>query len=196
MCSSDLWLRSGGQDGGGILGASLLGLGVLGAAGSLAGTQAQALQRQAPSPAPEAMADLRGRVGKAPITLLVMPGSPDLNEQTLTTYGRLAGGQIEARRLGRNPREHPVVLERSDWLLLATGDQGTTHPASRELSHRIRADGRFERLAHAALERLGGLPSPQVAADAKGPTPPTAAPTPPNPFPLVFSGELPPDALP
>jgi hypothetical protein len=78
----------------------------------------------------------------------VVPGSPDLNEQTLTTYGRLGGGRIEARRLGRNRREHPVVLDRSDWLLLATGDQGTTHPASRELSERIRRDGRFERLAH------------------------------------------------
>jgi len=94
------------------------------------------------------MAELRRRVGEAPITLLVVPGSPDLNEQNLTTYGRLGGGQIEARRLGRNRREHPVVLERSDWLLLATGDQGTTHPASRELSQQIRRDGRFERLAH------------------------------------------------
>jgi hypothetical protein len=94
------------------------------------------------------MAELRRRVGEAPITLLVVPGSPDLNEQTLTTYGRLGGGRIEARRLGRNRREHPVVLDRSDWLLLATGDQGTTHPASRELSERIRRDGRFERLAH------------------------------------------------
>jgi len=142
-----LWLQAGRVRRGGALGAGLLGLGLLGGAGALALGQAQALQRQAPSPAPKAMAELRRRVGDTPITLLVVPGSPDLNEQTLTTYGRLSGGRIEARRLGRNRREHPVVLQRSDWLLLATGDQGTTHPGSRELSERVRRDGRFERLA-------------------------------------------------
>jgi 4-amino-4-deoxy-L-arabinose transferase-like glycosyltransferase len=126
----------------------LLALGLLAAAGDLAQRQARALQRQDPSPAPAAMAELRRLVGTKPTTLLVVPGSPDLNEQTLTTYGRLAGGRIEARRLGRNRREHPVVLNRSDWLLLATGDQGTTHLGSRELSRKLRHDGRFLRVAH------------------------------------------------
>jgi len=143
-----LWLQARPGVSGGALGVGVLGLGLLAGAGELATAQARTLRREAPSPAPAAMAELRRRVGEAPITLLVVPGSPDLNEQTLTTYGRLGGGRIEARRLGRNRREHPVVMERSDWLLLATGDQGTTHPASRELSQRIRRDGRFERLAH------------------------------------------------
>jgi len=143
-----LWLRARAGAKGGVIGAGALVLGLLAGGGELAAVQARALRREAPSPAPAAMADLRRRVGDAPITLLVVPGSPDLNEQTLTTYGRLDGGRIEARRLGRNRGEHPVVLSRSDWLLLATGDQGTTHPASRELSARIRRDGRFERLAH------------------------------------------------
>lgn len=143
-----LWLQARPTVSGGALGAGALALGLLAGGGELASVQARALRREAPSPAPEAMAELRRRVGDSPITLLVVPGSPDLNEQTLTTYGRLGGGRIEARRLGRNRREHPVVLDRSDWLLLATGDQGTTHPASRELSERIRRDGRFERLAH------------------------------------------------
>jgi uncharacterized protein (TIGR03792 family) len=55
--------------------------------------------------------------------------------------------------------------------------------ASREQWHAIpRAEidlvqERFETLAHAALERLGVLP-------------PAAAPAPPNPFPLVYAGEL------
>ena len=143
-----LWLQARPGLSGGAIGAGALALGLLAGAGELASAQARALRREAPSPAPAAMAELRRRVGETPITLLVVPGSPDLNEQTLTTYGRLGGGRIEARRLGRNRREHPVVLERSDWLLLATGDQGTTHPGSRELSERIRRDGRFERLAH------------------------------------------------
>jgi len=78
---------------------------------------------------------------------------------------------------------------------------------------------RFERLAHAALERLGVLePLPQtvlaepsqVAASQAEPSPaepaqeepgrseapqPPPAGAPANPFPLVYSGELPPDAL-
>ena len=131
-----------------LLAAGLLSLGLGTAATDTVLRQRQALQHQAPSPAPEAMAELRRRVGEQPVTLLVVPGSPDLNEQTLTTYGRLNGGQIVARRLGRDRREHPLVLKRSDWILLATGDQGTTRPISRELSHRIRQDGRFQRVSH------------------------------------------------
>jgi uncharacterized protein (TIGR03792 family) len=64
------------------------------------------------------------------------------------------------------------------------------HWASREQWHAIprseidQVQERFEQLAHAALERLGVLP--EHAAPAR----------PANPFPLVFSGELPPEALP
>jgi len=140
--------RGGAQGGSTLLAMGLLALGLGSAAVSVGLGQARQIQSQDPSPAPEAMAELRRRVGTAPVTLLVVPGSPDLNEQTLSTYGRLGGGQIEARRLGRQRREHPLVLRRSDWILLATGDQGTTRPISRELSHLIRRDGRFLRVAH------------------------------------------------
>jgi hypothetical protein len=40
------------------------------------------------------------------------------------------------------------VLERSTWILLATGDQGTNRPPSQELSHRVRSDGRFTRVGN------------------------------------------------
>jgi hypothetical protein len=102
-----------------------------------------ALERQPPAPVREAIAGLREQVGDAPTTLVMVPGSPDLNEQTVTTFGLLDGGRIVARRLGRRPTEHPLVLERSEWILLATGDQGTDRPFSRQLSHKVRADGRF-----------------------------------------------------
>jgi hypothetical protein len=39
------------------------------------------------------------------------------------------------------------VLDRSQWILLATGDQGTNRRFSKELSHRVRSDGRFARVA-------------------------------------------------
>jgi 4-amino-4-deoxy-L-arabinose transferase-like glycosyltransferase len=144
-----LWWQSRRQGhGSALVAAGLLALGLVAGGADLGTRQARALQRLPPSPAPEAMADLRRRVGQESVTLLVVPGSPDLNEQTLTPFGRGGGGRIAARRLGRNRREHPVVLQRSEWILLATGDQGTNRPGSRELSHRIRADGRFRRVAH------------------------------------------------
>ena len=110
---------------------------------AVAGSQ---IQRRDPAPVAALTGRLRQLVGDKPTTLLVVPGNPELNEQTVTTFGRRAGGRIEGRRLGRARKEHPLVLERSQWILLATGDQGTNRPFSRELSHRVRADGRFERI--------------------------------------------------
>jgi uncharacterized protein (TIGR03792 family) len=87
--------------------------------------------------------------------------------------------------------------------------------ASREQWHAIPRDEidavqeHFERLAHAALERLGVVSPLEAMADADpvtadltsgregaGVQAPAGAQqaTPPNPFPLVYAGELPPDA--
>ncbi|HYP03686.1 MAG TPA: 4-amino-4-deoxy-L-arabinose transferase, partial [Cyanobium sp.] len=123
--------------------AGLLGAGLLAAATDVGFSQAKAIQRQDPAPLQEVILELRQRVGDAPITLLVVPGSPELNEQNVTSFGLLQGGRILGRRLGRRREEHAAVLEGSEWILLATGDQGTNRPFSRELSHRVRADGRF-----------------------------------------------------
>jgi hypothetical protein len=119
----------------------------------LAGTTTQSvqgaadqIQRRSPAPVAQITGRLRRLVGEAPTTLLVVPGHPEINEQTVTTFGRQGGGRIEGRRLGRARHEHPLVLERSQWILLATGDQGTNRPFSRELSHRVRGDGRFEKV--------------------------------------------------
>jgi 4-amino-4-deoxy-L-arabinose transferase-like glycosyltransferase len=166
--------------GGPALSASLLGGGLLAAAATTAQSAIAAIERPEPSPIPAAIARLRAAVGDAPTTLLVVPGSPDLNEQTVSYLGRLGGGQIEARRLGRQRHEHPLVLERSNWILLATGDQGTNRPPSRELSLKVRRDSRFTRLGswpwsegrHVELwqRRGGGAPrfDPQFIALARG----------------------------
>jgi hypothetical protein len=121
--------------------------GVAGATSQAVAVAAAQIHREEPAPVAALTARLREWVGDRPITLLVVPGNPELNEQTVTTFGRLSGGRVEGRRLGRARREHPLVLERSEWLVLATGDQGTDRPNSRELSHRVRADGRFTRVA-------------------------------------------------
>lgn len=124
--------------------AALLGTGLLAVGGSSASAALSGLRPGEPNPLPALIARLRSEVADAPTTLLVVPGSPSLNEQNVTTYGRMQGGRIEGRRLGRRRSEHPLVLERAEWLLLASGDQGTNRPGSRELSLRVRTDGRFE----------------------------------------------------
>lgn len=128
--------------------AVLLAAGVLGGGGALLRERDLSLQRQAPSPAAAAMAELRRQVGTAPVTLLTVPDGPDLNEQTLTSLGRLGGGNVLARSLGGRSREYDLALRRSSWVLLATGDQGTAKPQARELSRRVRGDRHFLRLAH------------------------------------------------
>jgi 4-amino-4-deoxy-L-arabinose transferase-like glycosyltransferase len=120
--------------------------GVLATALVTGAERAAAIDRQAGLPVPEAMAELRRRVGDQPLTVLLMASRPDLNEHTATVYGRLAGGRIVARQVGRRPGQQQNVLASADWLLLATGDQGSTRPSARELSHAVRTDGRFERV--------------------------------------------------
>jgi hypothetical protein len=131
---------------GGTLAWGVLLAGVAGATSQAVSVAADHIQRSEPAPVAQLTRHLRALVGEAPTTLLVVPGHPELNEQTVTTFGRLSGGRIEGRRLGRARHEHPMVLERSQWILLATGDQGTNRPFSKELSHRVRSDGRFARL--------------------------------------------------
>ncbi|MXX09659.1 MAG: phospholipid carrier-dependent glycosyltransferase [Synechococcus sp. SB0673_bin_10] len=89
---------------------------------------------------------LRQHTGHAPTTLLMAPGSADLNEHTGTYYGRLNGGQLLVRSLGDSPAHHPLVLNQAEWVALATGDQGHHRENVRRLSHRIRKDGRFQRV--------------------------------------------------
>lgn len=125
--------------------AGLLAAGLLSGAAAVGQARETALQRQPGSPAAAAMAELQRRVGNQPLTLVNLPDGPELNEHTLTTYGRLNGGQILARRLGKRPEEHPLVLQRSTWVLLASGsDQGSRNPNTRILSERLRSDGRFQ----------------------------------------------------
>ncbi len=123
--------------------AGLLGLGLLGAAGLTAGQQAQAIQASPGSPAAEVMASLRQRVGRRPTTVVLVANTEDLNEHTLTSFGRLGGASVLARRLGQQRRDQEPVLAQGQWLLLASGDQGTRRAEARELSRRVRRDGRF-----------------------------------------------------
>jgi 4-amino-4-deoxy-L-arabinose transferase-like glycosyltransferase len=121
-----------------------LAAGLLAAAADSGWQRSEAITREPGFPVPEAMAELRRQVGNEPITVLLMASRPDLNEHTATTFGRLEGGRIIARQVGRNLGQREEVLARANWLLLASGDQGSSRQSARELSQAVREDGRFE----------------------------------------------------
>ena len=107
---------------------------------------ANQIRSEAPPSLESAIGHLRAVVGTAPTTLVVLPGHADLNEQNVSTFGRRQAGQIEGRRAGLQRRDHDLVLQRSEWFLLASGDQGTQREPLQELSRRVRRDGRFEKV--------------------------------------------------
>ncbi|MEA5421781.1 glycosyltransferase family 39 protein [Synechococcus sp. CCY9202] len=135
------------QRGGPRLAAAALVAGLGSTAAAVAQPRADAIARRQVSPLPQVMATLNRIQPGQPLTLLVLPGVSDLNDHTATFYGRLQGGQVLARSLGRNPADHALVLQRAEWLLLATGDQGHRRGVVRQLSRQVRQDGRFERVA-------------------------------------------------
>lgn len=92
------------------------------------------------------MTFLRQRTGHVPTTLVMVlePDGADLNEHTGTYYGRLNGGQLLARSLGK--AHHALVLDQAEWVAVATGDQGRHREDARQLSHGIHKDGRFQRV--------------------------------------------------
>lgn len=126
------------------LGAVLLGVGLLGTAATTASERAGELEQRAEAPVPEVIAAVRQRVGTAPTTVVVIPTTADVNQHNVSTFGRLGGGQILGRESGKQEREHALVLQQAQWLLLASGDQGTKRKESRRLSRSVRSDGRFE----------------------------------------------------
>jgi 4-amino-4-deoxy-L-arabinose transferase-like glycosyltransferase len=125
------------------LGAVLLGVGLLGTGATTASERAGELERRADAPVPEVLEAVRQRVGTAPTTVVVIPTTADVNQHNVSTFGRLGGGQTLGRESGKQEREHALVLEQAQWLLLASGDQGTKRKESRQLSRSVRSDGRF-----------------------------------------------------
>ena len=106
---------------------ALLGVALTLAAGHTSMARVAAIRRTEHEPPLVSLVTfLRQHTANAPITLLMVPGSADLNQHTATTYGRMNRGQLLARSLGDSPAHHPLVLDQAEWLALATGNQG--HP--------------------------------------------------------------------
>ena len=125
------------------LGGGLLGIGLLAAGVSTTVGQSQAIERREGAPIGAITAAIRRQAQDAPVTVVVVPTSKDLNQHSFTHAGRRNGGRIVGRETGKQRREHALILRQASWLLLATGDQGTKRKASRRLGAQVRSDPRF-----------------------------------------------------
>jgi hypothetical protein len=79
-------------------------------------------------------------------TLIVVPSTPDLNQHSVSYYGRRNGGHVVGRQLGGNDADRDPVLERADWVVLAEGDQGSVRKSARRLDRAVRRSGVFEQV--------------------------------------------------
>ena len=98
------------------------------------------------SPAAKVIESVRKLGGNRHITVLMAASKRDFNEHTLSYLGKVNGGSIKARRLGRSKGQSSLAREQAHWWVLATGDQGTSRKSAQRLSKAIRQDPRFERV--------------------------------------------------
>ena len=74
-----------------------------------------------PSANAAALAPLRRASGFQPSTVVVVPDERELNEHTVTSAGRSAGGLIVGRHLSaRDPEDRELLVNRADWILLGS----------------------------------------------------------------------------
>ena len=104
------------------------------------------IQREPGSPAANVIASLREISGSDHITVLMAASKRDFNQHTLSYLGKIDGGSIKARRLGRSKGQSVLAREQGHWWLLVTGDQGTSRKSAQQLSKEVRQDPRFERI--------------------------------------------------
>ncbi len=79
-------------------------------------------------------------------TVIVVPSTPDLNQHNFSYYGRIKGGNLVGRQLGNSLDDIQPVLNQSQWVILAEGDQGSVRNSSRSLDKAIRNSQVFEEL--------------------------------------------------
>ena len=81
-----------------------------------------------------------------PLTVIVVPSTPDLNQHNVSFYGRRGGGRLVGRQLGGSRRDRAPVLARAEWVVLSEGDQGSVRKAARKLDRAVRSSGVFEQV--------------------------------------------------
>ena len=81
-----------------------------------------------------------------PVTLIVVPSTPDLNQHNVSYYGRREGGRLVGRQLGSSKSDVKPVLEQAQWVLLAEGGQGSVRGSAEKLDRAVRMSGVFVRV--------------------------------------------------
>nr|WP_255616193.1 4-amino-4-deoxy-L-arabinose transferase [Synechococcus sp. MU1642] len=83
---------------------------------------------------------------KPPATLIVVPSTSDLNQHNVSFYGRRHGGRTVGRQLGGSRQDREPVLARTEWVVLAEGNQGSVREAAMQLDQAVRSSGVFEQV--------------------------------------------------
>ena len=79
-------------------------------------------------------------------TVIVVPSTPDLNQHNVSYFGRIQGGNILGRQLGQSLSHIKPVLKKSNWIILADGDQGSVSSNSIALDKAIRDSSLFTKV--------------------------------------------------
>jgi len=99
-------------------------------------------------PIAAALAPLRQASGNRPRTVVVVPDERELNEHSVTSAGRSAGGLIVGRHLrARDPKDRQLLRERADWILLGSSPRRRHLRDNQRLRRELKASGSFERLS-------------------------------------------------
>ena len=81
-------------------------------------------------------------------TLIVIPSTKDLNQHNTSFFGRIKGGNIVGRQLGKDKRELLPMMTYSKLILLAEGDQGSVRDVSSVFDEAVRNSDYFKNVKY------------------------------------------------
>ena len=81
-------------------------------------------------------------------TLIVIPSKSDLNQHNISYFGKINGGNISGRQLGKSEKELSPMMTNSSLILLAEGDQGSVRPISSVFDNAVRNSDYFENIKY------------------------------------------------
>ncbi len=88
-------------------------------------------------------------------TVIVVPSTPEVNQHNVSYFGRMQGGNILGRQLGQSLSHIEPVLNYSQWIVLAEGDQGSVPANSLALDKSVRESSVFVKLREFPREKGG-----------------------------------------
>ena len=88
-------------------------------------------------------------------TVIVVPSTPEINQHNVSYFGRMQGGNVLGRQLGQSIFHIEPVLNYSNWIILAEGDQGSVPPNSMALDRSIRGSSVFVKVREFPRENEG-----------------------------------------